>query len=189
MTSHYDFLGVGVDADPEEVRRAYYRKAQLLHPDRYGGSSPEERERAEVEMKAVNAAWTTLRNTEARHRYDVEAGLVDGDVDDEAPADAEVWESEPPPLPSLFRRGAVPLVIVVVLVAGMLASGIAMVFQADNPSPRWSTTGIAELRSAAIDAGMTVPQADCFVKALTSRYGPSDAVDRAVIQQVADACR
>jgi hypothetical protein len=36
---------------------------------------------------------------------------------------------------------------------------------------------------------MTAPQADCFVHAITTRYGPSDDVDRAVIQQVADACR
>ena len=196
MTSPYDVLGVGVDADLEEVRRAYYRKAQLLHPDRYTGSSREEQARAEAEMKAVNAAWSTLRNTEARHRYDIEAGLVADDdrgadeaPDDEAPDDEEAWEPEPPFRPSVFRRGAVPLIIVLVLVAGLVASGIAVVLQADNPSPRWSTAGIAELRSAAIDAGMTAPQADCFVKALTSRYGPSDNVDPAVIQNVADACR
>ena len=194
MTSPYDVLGVGVDADFEEVRRAYYRKAQLLHPDRFTGSAPEEQERAEAEMKAVNAAWSTLRNAEARHRYDIEAGLVvnEGDddeaPDDEAP-DGDRWEPEPEYRPSVFRRGAVPLIIVVVIVVGLVASGIAVVLQADNPSPRWSTAGIAELRSAAIDAGMTAPQADCFVKALTSRYGPSDNVDPAVIQNVADACR
>jgi hypothetical protein len=187
--SHYDVLGVGVDADLEEVRRAYYRKAQLLHPDRFTGSSPEEQKRVEAEMKAVNAAWSTLRNAEARHHYDIEAGLVDDGGDDEAPDDDDRWEPEPQFRPSVFRRGAVPLIIVLVLVAGLVASGIAVVLQADNPSPRWSTAGIADLRSAAIDAGMTAPQADCFVKAMTSRYGPSDDVDRGVIQNVADACR
>ena len=195
MTSPYDVLGVGVDADLEEVRRAYYCKAQLLHPDRFAGSSPEEQERAEAEMKAVNAAWSTLRHAEARHRYDIEAGLVvdDGDEvqapNDEAPDDEDRWEPEPEFRPSVFRRGAVPLIIVLVIVAGLVASGIAVVLQADNPSPRWSTAGIAELRSAAIEAGMTAPQADCFVKALTSQYGPSDNVDPAIIQNVADACR
>lgn len=197
MTSYYDVLGVGVDADLDEVRRAYYRKAQVFHPDRYAGSSPEEQERAEAEMKALNAAWNTLRNPEARRSYDVDLGLVDdgrelGLVDDdgghEAPADEDLWEEEPHARPSVFRRGAVPLIIVLLLVAGIVASGIAVVFQADNPAPRWSTAGIAELRSAAINAGMTAAQADCFVEAMTSRYGPADDVDQAVIQGVVDAC-
>jgi hypothetical protein len=76
-----------------------------------------------------------------------------------------------------------------VLIAGILASGIAMVFQADNPFPRWSSTEAAQLRSAAINAGMTAPQADCFVKAVQSRYAPSDDIDWARVQQFAEACR
>lgn len=189
MTSHYDVLGVGVDAGPEEVRRAYYRKAQLLHPDRFAGSSPEEQERAETEMKAVNAAWATLRNAESRRSYDVELGLIEADGQDEAPDDVDLWDPEPQPPQSVFRRGAVPLVIVLVLVAGIVASGIAVVFQSDNPVPRWSVTATAELRSAAIEAGMTAPEADCFVRAITARYGPTEGVDPAAIQQVADGCR
>jgi curved DNA-binding protein CbpA len=189
MTSYYDVLGVGFDADLEEVRRAYYRKARLLHPDRYAGSSFAEQRRAEGEMKAVNEAWTTLRNSEARRRYDLELGLIDDDAADEAPEDEVLWEDEPQARQSAFRRAAVPLIITLVLIAGIMASGIAMVFQADNPSPRWSATATAELRSAAINAGMTAPQADCFVKAITSRYGPSDNVDWPVMQHVADACR
>lgn len=188
MTSYYDVLGVGVDAGPEEVRRAYYRQAQLLHPDRYAGS-PEEQKRAEVEMKAVNAAWATLRNAETRRRYDIELGLVAVDDEDESADDVALWESEPQPPPSVFRRGAVPLVIVLVLVAGIVASGIAVVFQSDDPRPRWSVTATAELRSAAIESGMTAPEADCFVKAITSRYDPTEDVDAAVVQQVALACR
>ncbi len=189
MTSYYDVLGVGVDAGLEEVRRAYYRKAQLLHPDRYAGSSSGEQRQAEAEMKAVNAAWNTLRNAEARRRYDLELGLIGRNGEDEAPEDEDFWEAEAQPSPSAFRRARAPLAIALVLIAGITASGIAMVFQADNPSPRWSTTATAELRSAAIDAGMTAAQADCFVKAITSRYGPSDNVGWPVIKQVADACR
>ena len=188
MTSHYDVLGVGVDADLEEVRRAYYREAQLRHPDRYAGSSPDDQRRAEAEMKAVNAAWNTLRNSEARRRYDIELGLIAGD-DDEALEVEGPLDDEPQQPPSLLRRGRVPLVIAVVLIAGILVSGIAVVFQADNPFPRWSSSEAAELRSAAINAGMTAPQADCFVKAFKSRYAPADDVDWALVQQFVDACR
>jgi curved DNA-binding protein CbpA len=173
MTSYYDVLGVGADADFEELRRAYYRKARLFHPDGYAGSPDPERRQAEAEMKALNEAWNTLSNSEARRRYDIELGLID---------------AEQPP-PSLFRSRAVRLVIVLVVIAGVVASAIVVLSPADNRPARWSATAAADLRSAAIKAGMTPPQADCFVQAITTRYRPSDDVDRAVIQQVADGCR
>ena len=190
MTSYYNVLGVGVDADLEEVRRAYYRKAQLLHPDRYAASFDPERRRAEAEMKAVNEAWNTLRNSEARRRYDSELGLIDADDEDEELGDEDPWEEAEPQRPrSGFRRAGVRLAITLVLIASIVASVIAAVSQSDNQSARWSAAAIAELRFAALNAGMTAPQAECFVEAITSRYGPSDAVDWAVIQPVADACR
>jgi curved DNA-binding protein CbpA len=190
VTSYYDVLGVGVDADLEEVRRAYYRKALLLHPDRYVRSSDPERRQAEAEMKAVNEAWNTLRNSEARRRYDSELGLIDAADEDEELGDEGPWEEpEPQPPSSAFRRAGVRLAIALVLIASIVTSVIAAVSQSDNQSGRWSAAAIAELRFAALNAGMTAPQADCFVEAITSRYGPSDAVDLAIAQQVADACR
>jgi hypothetical protein len=81
------------------------------------------------------------------------------------------------------------LAIALALIAGIVASAIAVLPRPDNHSARWGTTSIAELRSAAVNAGMTAQQADCFVGAITRRYSPSDDVDRAAIQQVADTCR
>jgi hypothetical protein len=189
MTSYYDALGVGVDADVEEIRRAYYRKAQLVHPDRYAGSPEPERQWAEAEMKAINEAWNTLGDPESRRRYDIELGLIDADGEDEELGDESLWGDDERPRPSLFRRKGVRLAITVVIIAGVVASVIAVLPSPDNHSGRWSATATAELRSAAIRAGMTAPEADCFVHGITTRYGPSDDVDRAVIQQVADACR
>src|SRR4051812_30592374 len=189
MTSFYDVLGVGVDADLEEVRRAYYRKAQLVHPDRFTGSPDPERRRAEAEMKSINEAWATLGNSEARRRYDVELGLIDAGGEDEELGGEDPWGDAEGPRPSLFRRRGVRFIITVVIIAGVIASVIAVLPSPDNHSGRWSPTATAELRSAAVRAGMTAPQADCFVHGITTRYGPSDEVDRAVIQQVADACR
>jgi len=178
-----------VDADFEEVRRAYYRKAQLFHPDRYAGSPDPERRRAEAEMKALNEAWNTLGNSEARRRYDIELGLIDADGEDEELGDEGLWDDEAQPRPSLFRSRALRLAVALVVIAGFVLSAIGVLWPADNHSARWSATATADLRSAAINAGMTAPEADCFVHAITTRYGPSDDVDRAVIQQVADACR
>src|SRR5438309_10095330 len=171
MTSYYDVLGVSVDADVEEVRRAYYRKAQLLHPDRHAVSPDPELRRAEVEMKALNEAWNTLRNAESRRRYDIELGLIDPDSRDEELGGEDLWdEAEWQSRPSPFRRTGVRLAIALVIIAGIVSSVIAVLPRPDDHSVRWSTTAITELRSAANRAGMTAQQADCFVEAITRRY-------------------
>lgn len=178
MTSYYDVLGVAVDADAEEVRRAYHRTAQRLHPDRHAGAPEAERRRLEAEMKALNEAWNTLRDPEARRRYD-EA------LWDEALRD----EDEAPVRRSFFRRTGVRMAVALVLIAGLVASVIAALPRPENHSARWSVTAVADLRAAAGRAGMTEPQADCFVETITRRYRPSDDVDPAAVQQVADGCR
>jgi len=61
MASLYDVMGVAADADLDEVRRAYHRKAQIVHPDRYAASAPTDQQQAESEMKALNAAWSVQR--------------------------------------------------------------------------------------------------------------------------------
>jgi curved DNA-binding protein CbpA len=190
MTSYYDVLGVGVDADLEEVRRAYHRKARLLHPDRYARSSDPERRQAEAEMKAVNEAWNTLKSSEARRRHDIDLGLFDADDKEDELGDERLQdEAEPQLRRSASRRAGVRLAIALVLITGIIASVIAVVSQPDNQSSRWSASAIAQLRWSALNAGMTAPQANCFVEAVTSRYWPSDNFEWAAIQQVADACR
>jgi curved DNA-binding protein CbpA len=196
MSSYYDVLRVGVDADAEVIRRAYLTRAQLLHPDRYAGAPEQERQRAEAAMKALNEAWNTLKNPEARHRYDVEHGFVGPGPDDEAFWDDEPWDDAPTRRP-LFRRTGVRLAIVLVLVGGLAGSGVVVFAGRDGGSPpaskrtaaSWSPSDSADLRSAAIRAGFTPTQADCFVDWITSRYRPSDQIDPSVIGRAADACR
>jgi curved DNA-binding protein CbpA len=180
MNSHYDVLEVPFDADPDEIRRAYLRKAQLLHPDRHGGSPESVRRQAESEMKAVNEAWHTLKDPETRGRYDMEY----------------VWgETESDSRPSFFRRAGVQLAIVVLIVAGLVGSLVAAVVSGGGPpagepgSDRWTPTAVSELRTAAVDAGFTYTEAECFVRYITSRYSPTDEVDRSVVEQAAASCR
>jgi curved DNA-binding protein CbpA len=176
MTSHYDVLGVGADADLDEVRRAYYRKAQRLHPDRYAGSSDPERRQAEAEMKAVNVAWSTLKNPEARRRYDAELGVIGAGAEDERRGHDE-------------RRSGTRLAVACLLLLSIVASVIAAVSRSDDDSPRWSAGAVAELRFAALNAGLSTPQAECFVEAITRRYGPSEPVDPTITRQILNACR
>jgi curved DNA-binding protein CbpA len=184
MASYYDLLGVTADAGDEELRRAYLARAQLLHPDRHTGSPEAVRRQAEAEMKAVNEAWNTLKDPEARQRYDLALDLA--------------WaEEQPPSPPSFFRRAGVQLAIVALIVAGLVGSLVAAVVSggsgpaspAEPVADRWTPAAESELRTAAIDAGFTSTQADCFTRYITSRFSPSDEVDRSDVDEAAASCR
>ena len=76
MADYYELLGVGRTATPEEIKRAYRKRAQELHPDR----NPDDPE-AEHAFKEVAKAYETLRDPERRQRYDTygEGGPAGGD--------------------------------------------------------------------------------------------------------------
>ncbi len=55
-------LGVATDATPEEISKQYIYKAQLLHPDKTVGLPDNVRQKAEEELKKVNAAYNVLKD-------------------------------------------------------------------------------------------------------------------------------
>ena len=71
---HYDTLGVGKDAAPEEVKRAFRKRARATHPDAGGKTE---------EFQAVNAAYQVLSDPGRRRRYD-ETGDDGAHVDEAA---------------------------------------------------------------------------------------------------------
>lgn len=76
MGTHYDTLGVARTATEVEIRRAYLKKARLLHPDQFVDRPEPERARAERLMKDINVAWTTLGNPTKRKVYDADLRLA-----------------------------------------------------------------------------------------------------------------
>lgn len=60
--SYYDILGISDDADTSEVRRAYRRRAQAVHPDAGGGSTDG--------FIEVTEAYETLIDQDRRRVYD-----------------------------------------------------------------------------------------------------------------------
>jgi molecular chaperone DnaJ len=61
---YYRVLGVGRDASPEEVKRAFRKLAFQYHPDRNGAAGSEER------FKEINEAYQVLSDPEKRASYD-----------------------------------------------------------------------------------------------------------------------
>ncbi|RME82283.1 MAG: molecular chaperone DnaJ [Caldilineae bacterium] len=61
---YYEILGVGRNASPDEIKRAYRRLVKQYHPDIYKGADADER------IKEINEAYEVLSNPEKRNAYD-----------------------------------------------------------------------------------------------------------------------
>jgi molecular chaperone DnaJ len=62
---YYEILGVGKNATPEEIKKAYRRLARKHHPDVNQGNSE-----AEEKFKELNEAYEVLGSPEKRQMYD-----------------------------------------------------------------------------------------------------------------------
>jgi molecular chaperone DnaJ len=59
---YYEVLGVGKDASPDEIKKAFRRLAVQYHPDKEGGD--------ETKFKEINEAYEVLKDSSKRQRYD-----------------------------------------------------------------------------------------------------------------------
>ncbi len=65
MRDYYEILGVGREASPDEIKKAYRKLALKYHPDR----NPDDAE-AEAKFKEAAEAYEVLSNADKRARYD-----------------------------------------------------------------------------------------------------------------------
>eukprot|EP00172_Hildenbrandia_rubra_P000257 Plantae.Rhodophyta-Hildenbrandia_rubra.ctg11136.p2 GENE.Plantae.Rhodophyta-Hildenbrandia_rubra.ctg11136~~Plantae.Rhodophyta-Hildenbrandia_rubra.ctg11136.p2 ORF type:complete len:460 (-),score=111.97 Plantae.Rhodophyta-Hildenbrandia_rubra.ctg11136:2089-3468(-) len=63
-TGFYEVLGVSEDANSTDIRKAYYKKAQLFHPDKHPGD-----ENASKKFQDISAAYQVLSDPVKRERY------------------------------------------------------------------------------------------------------------------------
>ncbi|KAG1869540.1 hypothetical protein F4604DRAFT_1773811 [Suillus subluteus] len=67
----YETLGLSRDATPDQIRKAYRRKALETHPDRLPqGASPAQKSASEEMFRKVNNAYEVLSDPDNRKAYD-----------------------------------------------------------------------------------------------------------------------
>ncbi len=67
---YYEVLGVAKNANADEIKKAYRKKAIEFHPDKYANASESERKAAEEKFKEAAEAYDVLSNPDKRARYD-----------------------------------------------------------------------------------------------------------------------
>ena len=71
---YYDLLGVSTNANAGEIKKAYYKKARLCHPDK----NPDDPEAA-AKFQVLGQAYNTLSNEQLRANYDKNGKSETGD--------------------------------------------------------------------------------------------------------------
>jgi len=75
---YYKILGVDKNANEEEVKKAYRKRAMVHHPDRHSGATEQEKKDHEHKFKEVGEAYAVLSDDKKRRMYDSGQDMEDG---------------------------------------------------------------------------------------------------------------
>jgi len=74
---YYKILGIAKDANDDEIKKGYRKRALVHHPDRHTQADEAERKEEERKFKEVNEAYSVLSDKNKRARYDAGQDLDD----------------------------------------------------------------------------------------------------------------
>jgi len=76
---YYKILGVDKNANEEEIKKAYRKRAMVHHPDRHSGATEAEQKDHEHKFKEVGEAYAILSDEKKRRMYDSGQDLDGGE--------------------------------------------------------------------------------------------------------------
>jgi len=77
---YYELLGIAQNATSKQIKKAYYKKAQQLHPDKSDG----DKETASIKFAELAKAYETLSNDRTRRAYNANASANSKHFSEEA---------------------------------------------------------------------------------------------------------
>jgi DnaJ family protein C protein 7 len=67
---YYKILGIAKDANDDEIKKAYKKKALLWHPDKHSNGTEEKKDEAVKAFKDIGEAYALLSDPRKRNQYD-----------------------------------------------------------------------------------------------------------------------
>ena len=151
--THYEVIGVLPKTELAAIKKAYLKKARVLHPDNNRNLSKAESEKRSREMQELNIAWGVLSDEAKRKQYDqslivpkepIKSGFTYQDISEEFTADGESIRTKGPEIATkeemeikgiakLMRP--IPLAILFIFVIGILIGGLVISGNSETDSP------------------------------------------------------
>lgn len=90
MTNHFRTLGVKSNASEDDIKQAYRRLCQAMHPDKLLQATDDEKEQAAIRLQRVQDAYTVLSDPKKRAAFLKD--LQNVMVSDPSAAMATLWD-------------------------------------------------------------------------------------------------